>query len=123
MKSVFLVAAAAVLLASAAHADPFATIYGNTVTTTAPDGSKVVTYVNQDGTWERHAPDGTVMKGTFAWKDAQTACFTVASPPPAQGQAVTPMCRAFTGTHNVGDTWTDTDPKGNVYSSTITAGR
>jgi hypothetical protein len=122
MKNLLLAAAAAVLLSTAASADPFTSAYGNTVTTTAPDGSKTLSYVNQDGTWERHAADGTIMKGTFVLKDNDTVCFTVTDPAPQQGQPAT-GCRQMKGTHAVGETWTDTDPKGNVYSSTLTAGR
>ncbi|MGD0141910.1 MAG: hypothetical protein ABSC92_01985 [Rhizomicrobium sp.] len=122
MKTLFLAAAAVALLTTAATADPFASAYGNTLTTTAPDNTKIVTYVNADGTWERHAADGTVMKGTFVWKDAQTACFTVTDPAPKPGEQAS-GCRPIKGTHAVGDTWTDTDPKGNVYTSTLSAGR
>lgn len=121
MKRIFLTAAAAVLLSTAAYADPFSGAYGNTVTTTLPDGSKVVSYVNQDGTWERHTPDGKVTKGTFTWKDATTACFTVTDPPPTDPSKAS-GCQQFQGTHNVGDTWTDTGPDGKTVSTTITAG-
>ncbi len=122
MKRLILAAATVSMLATAADADPFASAYGNTLTTTAPDNTKVVTYVNADGTWERHAADGSILKGTFVWKDAQTACFTVTDPAPKQGDQST-GCRTFTATHAIGDTWTDKDPKGNVYTSTLTAGR
>jgi hypothetical protein len=122
MKSFLLAAAAAILLSTAAHADPFATAYGNTVTQTGPDGSKVVMYVNADGTWERHTADGKIMKGTFAWKDDHTACFTLTDPAPPAGQPAS-GCNEIKGTHAVGDSWTDTDPKGNVYTMTLTAGR
>ena len=122
MKSLLLAAAAVAMLSTTADADPFASAYGNTLTTTAPDNTKIVTYVNADGTWERHAADGTVLKGTFTWKDAQTACFTVTDPAPKPGAQST-GCRPFTATHAVGDTWTDTDSAGKIYSTTLTAGR
>ncbi len=122
MTRLFFVAAAAVLLSTSAYADPFATAYGNTLTTTAPNGGKIVSYVNADGTWERHLPDGTILKGTFAWKDDHTVCFTVTDPAPKPGEQSS-GCRAITGTHAVGDTWTENDPKGNSYTTTLTAGR
>jgi hypothetical protein len=119
---VFWIAAAAVLFSTAASADQFAALYGNTMTTVAPDGSKVIMYVNQDGTWERRAPGGAIIKGRYEWKDPDTACFTITDPAPQQGEQAT-ACRAYKGTHNVGESWTDVDVKGNVYTSTITAGR
>ena len=122
MKSLFLAVAAFAMLTTVANADPFATAYGNTLTTTASDNTKIVTYVNADGTWERHAADGTVLKGTFAWKDAQTACFTVTDPAPKQGAQST-GCKTFTATHAVGDSWTETDSAGKVFTITLTAGR
>jgi hypothetical protein len=122
MKSLLLAAAAVVMLTTVANADPFTSAYGNTLTTTAPGGAKIVSYVNADGTWERHLPDGTVLKGTYAWKDAQTVCFTVTDPAPKPGEQ-SGGCRPITGTHAVGDTWTETDPKGNSYTTTLTAGR
>jgi hypothetical protein len=122
MKSLFLATTAVVLLSTAANADPFASAYGNTLTTTAPGGTKIVSYVNADGTWERHLPNGTVLKGTFAWKDDHTVCFTVTDPAPKPGEQSS-GCRAIDGTQAVGDTWTETDPKGNSYTTTLTAGR
>jgi hypothetical protein len=122
MKLAVLAAAMAVALSTAAQADPFAPAYGNTVTQIAPDGSKTIMYVNPDMTWERHQADGTVMKGTFMWKDDQTVCFTIVDPAPKQADQAT-GCNPIKGQHNVGDTWTDTDPKGNKYTMSITAGR
>lgn len=122
MKNLFLAASAIAMLTTAANADPFATAYGNTLTTTAPGGAKIVSYVNADSTWERHLPDGTVLKGTYAWKDAQTVCFTVTDPAPKPGEQSS-GCRPIVGTHAVGDTWTETDQKGNSYTTTLSAGR
>ncbi len=119
----FAAAAVAVLLsAAAAHADPFSSAYGNTVTVTAPDGKKQINYVNQDGTWEQREADGSVMKGTFVWKDATTACFAQTDPVPSDPSKAT-GCQTIKGDHKVGDTWTETDEKGQAYTITITAGR
>jgi hypothetical protein len=121
MKVVTVVFACA-LLATAAQADPFEGLYGNTVSSTSPTGKKYIYYFNQDGTFENHYPSGRVIKGTFSWKDAQTACFTVTDPPPAKGENAT-NCRPFPETHHVGDTWTEKDSEGVVFTNTITAGR
>ncbi|HTQ13628.1 MAG TPA: hypothetical protein VMH86_07115 [Rhizomicrobium sp.] len=123
----FVLAAASLCFAAAAattaSADPFAAAYGNTVTQTMPDGSKVVIYVNQDGTWEQHRGDGSVMKGTYAWKDDHTACFTLVSPAPKDPSKAT-NCNDIRGDHRVGDTWTEALPnnQGSITMS-ITAGR
>lgn len=119
MKHIILAAAAVALSAGVAHADPFASMYGNTLTIT--DGGKTSkAFVNQDMTWEQDMPDGTVMKGTYMWKDASTVCFTSVTPPPKPGDA--PFCTAMAA-HNVGETWADKDPAGNPETLTITAGR
>ena len=113
---------AGMLLATAAQADPFEGLYGNTVTSTSPAGKTYVYYFNRNGTFENHYPSGRVIKGTFIWKDAQTACFTVTDPPPAKGENATD-CRPFSESHHVGDIWTEKDSEGVVFTNTITAGR
>ena len=122
MTKTILFTAAAVLLTTGALADPFEGLYGNTVTSTSPNGKKYVYYFNQDGTFENHYPSGKIIKGSFAWKDAQTACFTVTDPPPAKGESST-NCRPFPVTHHVGDTWTEKDSEGVVYTNSVAAGR
>ena len=120
-KTIF-IAAMAVLFAANAEADPFEGLYGNTVTSIAPNGKKYVYYFNQDGTFENHYPSGRVIRGTFVWKDDRTACFTVTDPPPAKGESST-NCRPFPVTRHVGDTWTEADSDGVVFSNSIAAGR
>jgi hypothetical protein len=119
----FVVAAAAFLMsAGVAHADPFAGMYGNTVTITGPDGSKSTAYVNADMTWEQHTANGAVMKGTYAWKDAGTVCFTLTDPAPKAGDAA-PNCSPVPAAHKAGDTWTETGPKGETMTYSVTVGR
>ena len=119
----FAVAAAAVLLSTiAAQADPLAVGYGNTVTLTAPDGSKTKIYVNADQTWEQHLSTGAVMKGTFVEKDANSVCFTVTDPAPSSPDKAT-NCNTIAGDHKVGDTWTEQTPDGKTVTWSITAGR
>ncbi len=68
MKRIILAAAATVLFSTAALADdPFAVAYGNTVTQTLPDGTKLTIYVNADKTWQQSV-NGKTTKGTYAWK-------------------------------------------------------
>jgi hypothetical protein len=123
MKRIALGLAAVILSAAAAQADPFAVAYGNTVTQTLPDGSRTMIYVNADKTWERHAADGKVYKGTYTWQDDTHACFTLTDPKPTDAKGAT-NCNEIKGDHKVGDTWTEPmgDGKSNITMS-ITAGR
>jgi hypothetical protein len=122
MKRIALGLAAVLLSTAAANADPFAVAYGNTVTQTMPDGSKMTIYVNADKTWEQHR-DGKVMKGTYSWKDDTHACFTETDPAPADPSKAT-NCSEIKGDHKVGDTWTETMPDGKTaITMSITAGR
>jgi hypothetical protein len=125
MKAIFCAAVAACALAStAAYAGPFDAAYGNTVTQTGPDGTKVVIYVNADGTWQRMM-GGQTASGTYAWKDATTACFTQTNPAPTpEMQArMGDGCQKFNESHGVGETWTEKAPNGATYTVSITAGR
>ena len=122
MKQVYLFILVVTTVIGPAHADPFRGMYGNTATSTGPDGKTTLYYFNKDGTFENHFPSGRVIKGTYAWKDAQTACFTVTDPPLAKGESAT-NCRPFPVTHHVGDTWTEMDSEGVVYTNSIKAGR
>ncbi len=123
MKRIALGLAALAISTVAAQADDlFASAYGNTVTQTRPDGSKVVIYVNADKTWEQRMSDGMVMKGTYTWQDASHACFTVTDPAP-KDPAHAASCNEIKGDHKVGDTWTETTPDGKTITMTITAGR
>ena len=81
MKRILLGLSALALSAGVAHADPYANLYANTLSITGSDGSTSTVFVNQDMSWEQHLPKGMVLKGTYAWKDAQTACFTIVPAP------------------------------------------
>src|SRR5262249_34938716 len=110
------------MITTGAFADPFEGLYGNTATSTSPSGKTTTYYINKDGTVENHFPSGRVIKGTYVWKDAPTACFTVTEPPPKPGEDAT-NCRQFTATHHVGDTWTEKDSDGVAYTNSVRAGR
>jgi len=122
MKSFAFGLAAAILCAGAAQADPFAVAYGNTVTQTRADGSKVVIYVNADKTWEQHMADGKVFRGTYGWEDATHACFTVTDPAPKDPSHAT-NCSEIKGDHKVGDTWSEDAGNGQTITMSITQGR
>jgi len=106
---------------SAQAADLYAADYGNTLSVTGANGTKSTAYINQDMTWEQHLASGPVIKGTYAWKDATTACFTQTDPPPKADQA--PICLSGQTTHAIGDTWSVTSSDGKASSMTLTAGR
>jgi hypothetical protein len=120
----FALGLAAILVSTvAAHADDlFAVAYGNTVTQTY-NGQATVIYVNPDKTWEQHRSDGSVMKGTYSWKDDHTACFTLVDPAPKDPTKAT-NCNGIEGNHKVGDTWTETLPNNQgTITMSITPGR
>lgn len=122
MKRIILAAVAAVAVSAGAQAaDPFAVAYGNTVTQTFADGTKMTTYVNADHTWQQTI-GGKTMKGTYAWKDATHVCFTVTDPAPADPSKAT-GCNEIKGDHKLGDTWTEATPDGKTITMAITAGR
>jgi opacity protein-like surface antigen len=123
MKRILLGAVAAVALSTAAAqaADPVAMAYGNTVTQTLADGTKIVIYVNPDHTWERHIGAVTA-KGTFEVKDDTHVCFTQTDPAVPDPAKAT-NCNEIKGDHKVGDTWTETGPGGAAMTMSITAGR
>ena len=105
-----------------ASAEPFEAMYDNTATSTSPTGKTTTYYFNRDGTFENRFPSGKIVRGTFVWRDAQTACFTVTDPPSPPGQSST-NCKTFPVAHKVGDTWTETDSEGVAYTNSIKPGR
>lgn len=121
-KRIGIAAVVLALSAGAAFADPYAAMYGNTLVVTGPDGTKSAAFINQDMTYEQHLADGSIIKGSYAWKDAKTACFTQIAPPPKSAGAAT-ACFSGQGDHNVGDTWTVTGDDGRQSTLTIVAGR
>ncbi len=120
MKRILLGAAVLALSAGAALADNLAGYYGNTVVITAPDGKVSKARVNADKTYATTLPDGTVVQGTWAWKDDKVACFTQVTPPPAAGQA--PLCLPIDA-HKVGDNWSLKDKDGKETKYTMQAGQ
>jgi hypothetical protein len=120
MKRILIAAAVLAVSSTAAFADAFANFYDNTVTITYPDGTVVKGYVNKDKTWERHLPDGKVVKGTFEEKADGNVCFTQTDPAPAADAK--PAC-AKVDDHKPGDSWSTKDDKGNETKYSMTAGR
>lgn len=109
MKRILLASAVLALSAGVAFADNLAGYYGNTVVATGPDGKVTKSKVNADKTYSSVMADGTTTKGTWAWKDDKTACFTQTEPAPAAGQA--PVCYPIDA-HKVGDSWSAKTPDG-----------
>jgi hypothetical protein len=122
MQRILLAIGALTVSAGLAHADPYAAMYGNSVAITGSDGMKSTVYINQDMSWEQHNSDGSVVKGTYAWKDDQTACFTAVTPPPKDASKAT-TCFGSQSAHQVGDTWTMNGSDGKPATLSITAGR
>jgi hypothetical protein len=122
MKRILLAAATLALSAGLAHADTFSGMYGNTLTITGSDGMKFTVFINQDMSWEEHLADGSMLKGTYAWKDAATACFTQSDPAPKDPSKAT-NCFGGQTEHKVGDTWTMNGADGKPSSLALTAGR
>ena len=120
MKRIVLAAIAVIGFTSASQADPFASVYGNTVTQVMADGTKIVLFINADKTWEQHIASA-VMKGTYDWKDDTHACFTHDDPAPKDPAKAT-NCYEVKD-HKVGDTWTEATPDGKTVSFALTAGR
>ena len=121
MKRILTALSAAFVLSTAAQADPFASAYGNTVTQTWPDGTKIVIFINQNGTWEQHI-GGKVAKGIFTLKNSTDACFTTTDPVPADPLKAT-GCIKIKRDHQLGEIWTEVTPDGKTIHMTITAGR
>jgi hypothetical protein len=123
MKRILLAGAALLALSGTAlAADAYANFYGNTVSITGSDGSKVTSFVNQDMTWEQHWANGMVTKGTYAWKDATTACFTQTDPAPKSADQG-PVCLQNQAAHNVGDSWSVAGADGKPVTVSLTSGR
>jgi hypothetical protein len=122
MKRILLALSALAFTAGIAHADPYTNMYGNTLSMTGADGSKSTVFINQDMSWEQHTPTGVVVKGTYAWKDPSTACFTIVTPAPKDPNMAT-VCYPAQAAHNVGDSWTMNGPDGKPNTLAITAGR
>jgi hypothetical protein len=120
MNRILLSAAVLALSAGVALADNLAGYYGNTVVITGPDGSVSKARIKADGTYETTRPDGSVAKGTWAWKDDKTACFTQVTPPAAAGQP-NPLCLPIDA-HKVGDSWSVKAPDGKETKYSMTAG-
>jgi hypothetical protein len=119
LKKLALAVVVPLFLTGTACADPFSNLYGNTISVTTA-GKTWKAYVNPDMTWEQHMSDGTVLKGTWSWQDANTACFILTDPAPKAG---TPPNCAKVDEHKVGDTWTTTDANNQVMTFTAIAGR
>jgi hypothetical protein len=115
------IGAAAQAQDAAPSGDPFAAEYGNTLTQTGADGARIVTYINEDRSWEQHLPDGSTRRGTYRWQDNHTVCFAQTDPAPPNGGGT--GCNEVRSAHQIGESWTQNDSTGHSYTMTIVAGR
>ena len=101
-------------LASAAAAQSFGGMAGNTSVCTSPDGGQTKVNIHSDGTFVVHLPNGQTTSGN-AVDDGKTITFTETSAnagPPVQTPSVQ---------RKVGDTWT-VDARGATQNCTLVAG-
>lgn len=116
MKKIFAAAlAGAALFAGVAMADTISNAFGNTLTTTGPDGVTVRWMFNADNTYTMALPNGTTTAGTWA----QTATDLCVTPSDGSGQ----QCAAVVQGKGVGDTWTLQNAAGQTVTVSIVAGR
>jgi hypothetical protein len=121
MKLVLCAGAALAFATTAAFAaDQFAGMYGNTLNLKNSDGSTMAIYINADHTWEQHAPDGKIVRGTYSWTDETHFCAVMTDPAP--GPDDKPDCHEMSGNHKPGDSWTMTEGDDTTTMS-ITPGR
>ena len=120
--AIALLASGLAAIAGAASADPFEGLYGNTATSTSPDGKIIAYYFNKDGTFSAKFPSGGTIAGTYVWNDTTTACFTVTKPAPKPGENSS-NCKPFLVAHHVGDVWQEKDSDGVTWTNRIVAGR
>jgi hypothetical protein len=113
------VAAGLALGVSAAYADTWSGVYGNTIVSTYDNGDVVHVYVEPDHSYTITDADGNqVASGT--WKDgADGSCFTVTDPPPSD--SAEPLCFEVKD-YQVGDTFEGSDATGH-FTATIVKGR
>jgi hypothetical protein len=118
-------AGAAMIYAGAALADdPMANTYANSVVTKDKSTGQTSTLLfNQDMSFTGKTTDAkgqpVTYAGTWSLKDGdKTICLA-----PAGGSAPLPPSCSPLETHNVGDSWTITNDKGQTFDVTITAGR
>jgi hypothetical protein len=117
MSNLRALAAAAVLSLVAplcAQAAPDA-LFGNTLQITTPKGAVLKVLVNADGTYQRIAPDGSTVIGTWA-ETGDQMCFTPVKPEPKPATCIPKITQA------VGATWT-AQIGGGTATLTIVSGR
>lgn len=135
MKRLFagVVTASAVSLGLAFAADdPMASYYGKTLVVKDANGSETSVWYSADNTYHS-AMGAQTAKGTWSIKDNKF-CVTQTDPVPAAApgaapaagsagnMAAGPACFPVPEAHQVGDTWTVTNPDGSKAALTLKAG-
>jgi len=125
--SILALACAGTLFATAAYADdPMENTYTNTVVSKDhASGGVTDLYFNKDMSYTAKAmgQDGKPIQLAGSWSlkdDGKTIC--LAPNAPANTPAGQPSCSPLEK-HNVGDSWSLTNDKGQSFDITITAGR
>lgn len=108
------VAALSCAFASAAAAQTFGGMVGNTSVCTAPDGSQTKVNIHADGTFVVHLPGGQTTTGS-AVDDGKTITFT------ESGAGAGPPVQTPSVQRKVGDTWT-VDARGATQNCALVAG-
>lgn len=106
--------------AAAAGDDPMAGTYGNTVVITNAKGEVSKFRFAPDQTFTYESARGDRRTGTWVLKDG-LLCVTTHHRP----EDPTPekeSCSEFKGEHQAGDTWQQTNPRGDSVTVTIVAG-
>ncbi|MFZ4122054.1 MAG: hypothetical protein ACOYKM_10370 [Caulobacterales bacterium] len=109
------VLAGAALFGAVAAADTITNSFGNTLTTTGPDGATVRWHFNADGSYAMALPNGASATGTWT-QSAERLCVT-----PSDGSAQ--QCAPVVSGKGVGDTWTLQNDDGQTITVSIIAGR
>lgn len=117
MRIVHLAATAAFAVATAAHAGPMDSRFGNTVVSKNAAGVETKLYYQPDGTFTANSSDGQSSSGTWAL-NGNTVCLTMDAAPEGQPN---PLCVPIEE-RAVGETWTVGEGSQQI-SITIVEGR
>ncbi len=109
-----IVVALACAFASAAAAQTYGGMAGNTSVCTAPDGGQTKVNIHADGSFVVHLPNGQTTSGN-AVDDGKTITFT------ESGAGAGPPVQTPSVQRKVGDTWT-VDARGVTQNCTLVAG-
>jgi hypothetical protein len=120
MRNLLLSAAAVLLVAGAAHAEPaggLAAAFGNTVKATYPDGRFQRYWFQPDGTWRAIGRRGTASSGKWTQK-GESVCLKQQKP---FGSPVK-YCTTFPASGHLGSSWAAKDAGGGKITLSLVKG-